>query len=116
MFRGGQQASGIAVTREGLHKDLAILFEVLRIHTPDLGFLSTPKTDLLLKPKTPQNASLLRLARIWCYTCDGSTAHEVRYRSELDFVGKILVCRECGERIKEPLGGSSSRTLSGCGC
>ncbi len=41
--------------------------------------------------------------RVWCYSCDCATSHEVRYMSELDLVDKILVCRECGERIKEPV-------------
>ncbi len=42
---------------------------------------------------------------LWCYTCDRPTAHEIRYRSDPKFTGKLLVCRECGETIKQLLGG-----------
>ncbi len=43
---------------------------------------------------------------VWCDTCDRPTPREVRYRSDQVFVGKLLVCTECGEMIKQPLGGS----------
>ena len=43
--------------------------------------------------------------RAWCYACDSNTGHEVRYMSEHDFIGKILVCKDCGEKIKQPIGG-----------
>jgi hypothetical protein len=40
---------------------------------------------------------------LWCYSCERSTAHEVRYRSDPEFIGSLLVCRDCGESVKEPL-------------
>ena len=43
---------------------------------------------------------------LWCYGCGRSTEHELRYRSDPDFTGKLLVCQTCGETVKEPLGGS----------
>ena len=41
----------------------------------------------------------------WCSTCNRATTHEVRYMSEFTFTGKLLVCAECGETVKEPLDG-----------
>jgi len=43
--------------------------------------------------------------RAWCYSCDTNTSHEIRYMSEHEFIGKILVCKNCGEKIKQPIGG-----------
>ena len=45
------------------------------------------------------------LGILWCYTCDKSTAHELRYRSDPEFIGKLLVCGDCGETVMEPLVG-----------
>jgi len=40
---------------------------------------------------------------LFCLTCDTSTTHETRYRSDNEFIGKILVCEHCGETVFEPL-------------
>jgi len=45
---------------------------------------------------------------LWCYCCDRPTSHEARYMSELSFTGKLLVCNECGETIREPIRGPIS--------
>ena len=44
--------------------------------------------------------------RLFCYTCDRTTNHEVRYRSNLGIIEKLLVCRMCSETVKEPVGRS----------
>ena len=41
--------------------------------------------------------------QLFCKTCDNVTAHETRYRSDNEFIGKLLVCGHCGEQILEPL-------------
>ncbi len=45
------------------------------------------------------------LDSLFCYSCDKPTGHETRYMSELSFTGKLLVCKDCGETIREPFGG-----------
>ena len=44
------------------------------------------------------------LGILWCYACNKSTAHEVGFRSDPEFIGKLLVCRDWGDTIREPLG------------
>ncbi len=41
--------------------------------------------------------------RIFCQGCKQPTYHEVRYRSDNQFIGRVLVCENCGERIFEPI-------------
>lgn len=41
------------------------------------------------------------------YSCDNKTVHEVRFMSELNFTGKLLVCTMCGETVREPMIGSA---------
>lgn len=48
------------------------------------------------------------LDTLFCYSCDRLTNHETRYMSGPSFIGKLLVSRECGEIIKEPVGGRAS--------
>ena len=63
--------------------------------------------DLLLISNPAYPSSMLSMSeeRAWCYSCDTNTSHEIRYMSEHEFIGKILVCRDCGEKIKQPIGG-----------
>ena len=50
--------------------------------------------------------------KIFCPRCREPTYREVRYRSDPQFIGRVLVCEHCGERILEPLGpGGSARTV-----
>src|SRR5712692_9258642 len=48
------------------------------------------------------------LEPVWCHSCDRPTSHQTRYISELSFTGRLLVCSECGETIREPIGGPVS--------
>jgi len=41
--------------------------------------------------------------QLFCRTCSTSTTHETMYRSDNEFIGKILVCEHCGETVFEPL-------------
>ncbi len=41
--------------------------------------------------------------RVFCQTCREPTYREVRYRSDYQFVGQLLVCRNRGETILEPV-------------
>jgi rubrerythrin len=41
--------------------------------------------------------------QLFCRTCNVDRVHETRYRSDDEFIGKILVCEHCGETIFEPL-------------
>jgi len=50
--------------------------------------------------------------RVFCQRCRELTYHEVRYRSDNAFVGRVLVCQDCGERILQPLG--SGMECHGC--
>ena len=45
------------------------------------------------------------LLDMWCYTCDNKTIHQVQLMSEINFVGKLLVCTMCGETVREPMMG-----------
>ncbi len=42
---------------------------------------------------------------VWCYSCGKLTDHEVTYRSDSEFTGKLLKCKRCGEKAKRALGG-----------
>ena len=42
--------------------------------------------------------------RTFCQRCQEPTYHEIRYRSDNTFVGKVLVCQDCGEKILQLLG------------
>src|SRR5216684_684731 len=42
--------------------------------------------------------------KVFCRTCQETTYREVRYRSDFQFVGRLLVCQSCGETILEPVG------------
>src|SRR3989442_1558633 len=42
--------------------------------------------------------------QVFCQTCRELTYREVRYRSDFQFVGRLLVCQNCGETILEPVG------------
>src|SRR5438445_11525357 len=41
--------------------------------------------------------------QLFCRTCSTNTTHETMYRSDDEFIGKILVCEHCGETVFEPL-------------
>ena len=41
---------------------------------------------------------------IFCQRCQEPTYHEIRYRSDNTFIGRVLVCQDCGEKILQPLG------------
>ncbi len=32
------------------------------------------------------------------------TYHEIRYRSDDRFIGRILICQDCGDEILQPIG------------
>ncbi len=32
------------------------------------------------------------------------TYHEIRYRSDDQFIGRILICQDCGDEILQPIG------------
>src|SRR5437660_4465717 len=40
----------------------------------------------------------------FCQPCQKPTPHQIRYRSDPDFVGRVLTCESCGQRKLEPLG------------
>jgi hypothetical protein len=40
---------------------------------------------------------------MFCRTCSIPRPLETRYRSDNEFIGKILVCEHCGETVFEPL-------------
>jgi len=40
----------------------------------------------------------------FCQPCQKPTPHQIRYRSDPDFIGRVLVCQNCGQRVLEPLG------------
>ena len=40
---------------------------------------------------------------LFCKTCDDVTTHDTMYRADNEFIGKLLVCEHCGEKILEPL-------------
>src|SRR5438132_13114412 len=40
----------------------------------------------------------------FCQPCQKPTNHQIRYRSDPDFVGRVLTCENCGQRKLEPLG------------
>src|SRR5881396_4236927 len=40
----------------------------------------------------------------YCQPCQKPTNHQIRYRSDPDFVGRVLVCENCEQGILEPLG------------
>jgi len=42
--------------------------------------------------------------QVFCRTCQEPTYREIRYRSDFQFVGRLLVCQNCGETILEPVG------------
>gem|GEM_PF-6259861 len=42
--------------------------------------------------------------KVFCRICKEPTYREVRYRSDFQFVGRLLVCQSCGETILEPVG------------
>jgi hypothetical protein len=42
--------------------------------------------------------------KVFCRICKELTYREVRYRSDFQFVGRLLVCQNCGETILEPVG------------
>jgi len=44
----------------------------------------------------------------FCQTCRELTYREVRYRSDFQFVGRLLVCQNCGETILEPVGSGTA--------
>ena len=50
--------------------------------------------------------------KIFCPRCREPTYREVRYRSDPQFIGRVLVCEHCGERILEPL--ASGRECEDC--
>jgi RNase P subunit RPR2 len=48
--------------------------------------------------------------RTFCEDCRELTYHEIRYKSEPEFVGRVLVCPNCGQQIFQPIGlGTSSQ-------
>src|SRR5439155_6038567 len=76
----------------------------LRVGNPGLfcnTFSSSP-TFLVRKPP-PRTMQSPRLP-VFCQTCRELTYREVRYRSDFQFVGRLLVCQNCGETILEPVG------------
>jgi len=40
----------------------------------------------------------------FCQPCQKPTQHQIRYRSDPDFIGRVLMCENCGQRKLEPLG------------
>src|SRR6266567_1581972 len=47
---------------------------------------------------------------MWCYSCDSKTIHEVRFISELNFAGNLMVCTLCWEDCE----GVSDRNCGSC--
>ncbi len=46
--------------------------------------------------------------QVFCQTCREPTYREIRYRSDYQFVGRLLVCQNCGEAILEPVGSGTA--------
>jgi len=46
--------------------------------------------------------------QVFCQTCRELTYREIRYRSDFQFVGRLLVCQNCGETIFEPVGSGTA--------
>lgn len=42
--------------------------------------------------------------KISCGQYQEPTQHEIRYRADNDFVGRVLICVNCGDKILEPVG------------
>jgi hypothetical protein len=59
-------------------------------------------TFLLRKPPLGTMQSLDY--HVFCKTCEEPTYREIRYQSDFQFVGRLLVCESCGETILEPVG------------
>ena len=59
-------------------------------------------------PFVPQWRLLLALEtldyRIFCQGCRERTYHEIRYQSDNQFVGRVLICPNCDAQILEPIG------------
>src|SRR5256886_11918738 len=51
-------------------------------------------------------------SKVFCRTCQELTYRELRYRSDFQFVGRLLVCQNCGETIFEPVDRKSTRLNS----
>lgn len=72
------------------------------------GFLSVIRRLVLPFYFEPARHTLIPLEHdnfLSCYGCDRLAGHEVRYRSDAEFTGKLLVCQDCCETVKQPLGG-----------
>jgi len=41
---------------------------------------------------------------VYCQPCQKPTPHQIRYRSDPDFIGRVLTCENCGQGKLEPLG------------
>ncbi len=63
----------------------------------------SPSLTFLLRDTLPGIMQSLDY-RVFCQTCRELTYREVRYRSDFQFVGRLLVCQNCGKTILEPVG------------
>src|SRR5881397_467306 len=54
-------------------------------------------------PLTTLSMLSLKEEKVWCYSCDAVTGHELRYMAQPDFTGKLLICKRCGETVKKPV-------------
>src|SRR5438132_10785036 len=56
----------------------------------------SPSLTFLLRKPLPGTMQSLDY-QVFCQTCRELTYREVRYRSDYQFVGRLLVCQNCGE-------------------
>jgi len=53
---------------------------------------------------------------IWCGICEKQTPHDIRHIFASNFIGKLLVCRNCGETVRRPLGDPGYKANLACCC
>ena len=46
--------------------------------------------------------------QVFCRICQGPAYRDIRYRSDYQFIGRLLVCQNCGEAIFEPVGSGTA--------
>jgi len=66
----------------------------------------SPSLTFVLRKLPPGTMQSLEY-QVFCQTCREITYREVRYRSDFQFVGRLLVCQNRGETILEPVGSAT---------
>src|SRR5439155_14494738 len=64
--------------------------------------ISPPSPTFLLRHNPPRIMQNLD-RHAFCQPCQKPTQNQIRYRSDPDFIGRVLTCENCGQRKLEPL-------------